>query len=203
MNIHNLFPIPVGFFDLGRSLSDEELAFIKGQETRSNTGNRTSVNNDILNSEELIHLLDFFLISMDEYFKATTNPKNDTRLFITQSWLNYTEKGQFHHKHAHPNSYVSGVFYADTNPDDKIYFYRSGYQQLKVPPKDWNAYNSESWWFEAVPGRLIMFPSSLEHMVPNVEGNGTRISLSFNTFLSGAVGDDMSLTGLKLSHDLA
>jgi hypothetical protein len=33
--------------------------------------------------------------------------------YITQSWLNYTETNQYHHKHEHPNSLVSGVFYVN------------------------------------------------------------------------------------------
>jgi hypothetical protein len=90
------------------------------------------------------------------------------------------------------------VFYVQTNPDDRIYFYKDGWQQIKFPPDQWNAYNSESWWFEAYAGRLILFPSSLTHMVPEVKGEETRISLSFNTFPVGVVGEEMDLTGLKL-----
>ncbi len=110
----------------------------------------------------------------------------------------FSEQGQWHHKHAHPNSFVSGVFYLNTNADDKIYFYRSGWKQIIFPPEEWNLYNSESWWFEAKVGRLILFPSSLEHNVPSVQGEETRISMSFNTFPVGIVGDEMELTGLKL-----
>ena len=55
-----------------------------------------------------------------------------------------------------------------------------------------------AWWFEAITGRLILFPSSLTHMVPTVEGEDVRVSLSFNTFPAGTVGEEMDLTGLKL-----
>ena len=47
------------------------------------------------------------------------------------------------------------------------------------------------------PG-LILFPSRLTHMVETVKGEDTRISLSFNTFPVGLVGEEMDLTGLKL-----
>jgi uncharacterized protein (TIGR02466 family) len=135
---------------------------------------------------------------VDEYFKATVNPKHAVNLRITQSWVNYSEPGQFHHKHAHPNSYVSGVFYVQTNENDKIYFYKDGYQQIKFPPEKWNEWNSESWWFEAAEGKLILFPSNLTHMVPTVEGDVVRTSLSFNSFPVGVVGEELDLTGLKL-----
>jgi len=30
MNMHNLFPVPIGMFDLDRELTDEELLFVRG-----------------------------------------------------------------------------------------------------------------------------------------------------------------------------
>ena len=198
MNLHGLFAKPVGFFDLGRSLSDEEKFFLMELEQRPNMGNRTSTNNFVLRDKLMTSLRGWMEDCVAEYFKATTNPKHDVTLRLTQSWVNYSEPGQYHHKHAHPNSFVSGVFYIQTNPNDKIFFYRDGYSQIKFPPAEWNSWNSESWWFEALTGRLILFPSSLTHMVPTVEGEDVRVSLSFNTFPAGTVGEEMDLTGLKL-----
>lgn len=198
MNLHGLFAQPVGFFDLGRPLADEERFFLMELEQRPNMGNRTSTNNFVLRDKVLTSLRSWIEDSVTEYFKATSNPKHDVHLRVTQSWVNYSEPGQYHHKHAHPNSFVSGVFYVNTNPNDKIYFYRDGFQQIKFPPSEWNVWNSESWWFEAITGRLILFPSSLTHMVPTVEGDDVRVSLSFNTFPAGVVGEEMDLTGLKL-----
>lgn len=198
MNMHHLFPVPIGLFDLGRPFSEEEMQFVREQETRPNTGNTTSTNHTVLRDFVMTSLRGWIEDCVAEYFKATTNPKHNVHLRVTQSWFNYSNPGQHHHKHAHPNSFISGVFYLNTNPDDRIYFYRSGWQQIKFPPESWNLYNSESWWFEAVTGRLILFPSSLEHMVPTVQGSDVRISMSFNTFPVGTVGDEMELTGLKL-----
>lgn len=198
MHIHNLFPIPIGIYYINRPLAEKELSFVKNQETRSNEGNLTSVVNNVLSSTELSDISCFCTSSLADYFKSTVNPKYEVNLRVTQSWLNYTAQGQYHHRHTHPNSFISGVFYVETNPDDRIYFYRSGYQQIKFPPEQWNLYNSESWWFEATTGMLILFPSSLEHMVPNVQGSTTRISLSFNTFPVGTVGEKTQLTGLEL-----
>lgn len=202
MNIQNLFPQPVGIYKLERDLTTKELSFIKGQETRPNRGNTTSVDNTILRHKVMTKLRDFIESSVAEYFKTVHNPKHNVNLRITQSWCNYTEPGQFHHKHEHPNSFVSGVFYPQANKEtDKIYFYRSGFQQIKLPPENWNMWNSESWWFEVGTGDLIIFPSSLSHMVETVQGNQTRISLSFNTFPVGVVGEEMDLTGLQIGEE--
>lgn len=202
MAIHNLFPQPVGLYKLERDLTEKELNFIKDQETRFNMGNATSVNNTILRHKAMTKLRDFIESSVSNYFTTVYNPKHKVNLRITQSWTNYTEPGQWHHKHAHPNSFVSGVFYPQANKEtDKIYFYRDGFQMVKLPPKNYNSWNSESWWFDVGTGDLILFPSSLEHMVETVEGNQTRISLSFNTFPVGSIGEEVSLTGLKIGEE--
>lgn len=199
--IHNLFPTPIGRYELGRDLTAKELSFLKNQETRSNMGNVTSTNNTILKSKELTNLRDFIETKVSEYFTEVYKPKHKVGLKVTQSWANYTENGQYHHKHSHPNSFVSGVFYIQANKEkDKIYFYRDDYQQIKFPPSEWNVWNSESWWFEVATGDLILFPSSLTHMVQTVEHDQTRISLAFNTFPIGQVGDEMDLTGLRLGE---
>lgn len=196
MVMHGLFAQPVGMFD--RVIGGDEKSLLMGLETRPNMGNTTSTDNFVLRRSGLTNLRSWIEDCVADYFKATANPKHDVSLRITQSWVNYSEQGQYHHKHAHPNSLVSGVFYINTNDSDRIYFYRSGFQQIKFPTDGWNQWNSESWWFEAMEGRLVLFPSSLEHMVPTVEGKKTRVSLSFNTFPVGTVGEEMDLTGLKL-----
>ena len=90
---------------------------------------------------------------------------------------------------------VSGVFYPQANREfDKIYFYKDGYERIKVPAAEYNPYNSESWWFEVGAGDLILFPSHLTHMVQTKQDDNTRISIAFNTFLKGYIGDGVKAT---------
>ena len=199
MNTHNLFPTAVTYFDFGSKLTDLELKFITEQETRNNDGNTTSINNNLFESAELAEVARFCEESLQQYFKEVYAPKHDVIPYITQSWANYTKKGQWHHKHEHPNSFISGVFYVQAQKDiDKIYFYKNGYQQIKLPTDNYNLYNSDSWWLGVETGQLILFPSHLTHMVQTVQTDETRISISFNTFLKGYIGNDMELTGLHL-----
>jgi uncharacterized protein (TIGR02466 family) len=194
--MENLFPIPIGFFKYEGEVDTD---FLANQPQRPNTGNTSSEDRYLLKQKKLLNLRQFIEKSLHEYFMATYCPKNDTRLKITQSWLNWTKPGQFHHKHAHPNSLISGCYYVNAHKDtDRIYFYRDGYQHIKFPPAEWNAYNSESWWYPVGAGDLILFPSSLTHMVQPVEGEDTRISLAFNTFPIGVIGDENELTALQL-----
>ena len=81
---------------------------------------------------------------------------------------------------------------------DKIKFFNDKYQTIKIEIKDWNLWNAESWWFSVKTGDVILFPSSLTHMVENKEGTNTRISLAFNVFIKGTVGNNKNLTELIL-----
>lgn len=194
MVIENLFPTPIGFFQYDGKIDTD---FLANQDQRPNDGNTSSVNKYIL--KKLPDLATFIDKCVHEYLMATICPKNDVRLRVTQSWLNWTKPGQFHHKHAHPNSLISGCFYVNADKkNDKIFFYKDGYQQIKFPPIEWNAYNSDSWWYPVGTGDLIFFPSSLTHMVQPVGGEDTRISLAFNTFPVGYVGSEDELTALHL-----
>jgi len=202
MNINNLFPTAVGFEKLGRDLTEDELKFIREQVRYPNEGNTTSENRKLLKSVELTEIREFIEDAMLEYFKSVYAPKFDVTPYITQSWANYTEPGQYHHKHAHPNSIISGVFYPQASRElDKIYFYKEGYERIKFPTDNYNHWNSESWWFEVGAGDLILFPSNLTHMVQTKQGEGTRISIAFNTFVKGYIGSDESLTGLHLGEE--
>lgn len=199
MEVVSLFPTPIGIFEFDRKFTKKEIDFIKGQKLRTNIGNTTSEENYILNTDTLKNIKKFIEQSVKQYFEKIYSPLQDTSLRITQSWCNYTKPGQYHHKHAHPNSFVSGVFYIQANKEtDKIYFYRNDWHQLRTPVKEYNIFNSESWWMEVYTGRMFLFPSQLTHMVEPVEGTDTRISLSFNTFPVGNFGDVRGLTGLEL-----
>lgn len=199
MILVSIFPTTIGKFQLGRDFNSTELAFVDSQPTHKNMGNTTSDNRYVLRDETLKSLTAFIDASVAEYLRSIYAPKHDVSLRVTQSWLNYTKPGEFHHKHAHPNSFISGVLYVKAKKEsDKIYFYKDGYQQIKLATDNWNVHNSESWWFEVGMGDLMIFPSHLTHMVEPVQGDDTRVSLSFNTFPVGYVGEEESLTALHV-----
>lgn len=202
-NINNLFPVPVAFYRLGRELTEVERAFIFSRDKRPNNGNKTSTDRSILTNNELVDIRSFIESALTTYFKTIHSPKDDITLYITQSWVNYTEPGEHHHKHDHPNSFISGVFYPQADPSvDKIYFFKRGYEHLKINTDNWNQWNSKSWWFQVGTGDLILFPSHLEHKVEPATGEKTRISIAFNTYVKGCIGTDESLTELQLTGDL-
>jgi uncharacterized protein (TIGR02466 family) len=200
MNIVNLFPTAVGLFELGRDLTQEEKDYLLNQDHTPNMGNTTSKERFILRHESMINLRSFIETSVNKYFSEIIAPVKDASLYLTQSWVNYSKQGQWHHGHAHPNSILSGVFYVQSDSTDKIYFEKNEYEQISFPTEKYNLYNSKTWWLEASQGRLVIFPSSLRHSVNAVETDHTRVSLSFNTFAKGIIGAEENLTLLEVGQ---
>ena len=199
--INGIFPTPVYISKLDRELTKKELSFVDKSKLDfyKNDGNITSNDNYILNQKVFGSLKEDLYLRVEDYFKKVLSYTDAVTPYITQSWLNYTETNQYHHKHAHPNSIVSGVFYINCHEEfDKIKFFNDGYKTIKPEVKDWNIYNSESWWFTVKTGDIILFPSSLTHMVETKEGDNTRISLAFNVFIKGTIGNNKNLTELIL-----
>ena len=196
----SIFPTVVGFSTLEKKFTKTELNFINSQKNivNKNIGNVSSSNNYILENKELKNLKQFCHDEINKYFVEIYQPKNELSLYITQSWLNFTEPGQFHHKHQHPNSFLSGTIYIECQEEDKIKFFKDGFEQFAIEPKNYNIYNSASWWFKAEKNNLIMFPSKLTHCVDQTISTNTRISLAFNTFFKGDLGDENNLTRLVL-----
>ena len=200
--IESLFSIPIYMSNIDRKFTKQELQFVTEQKKHyvKNKGNINTKDNYILNRKEFKNIKKFIDKSCQDYLEKIISPKNNIELYITQSWLNYTEENQHHHIHAHPNSIVSGVLYFDCNKEnDKIKFTNPvGYQQIKPEIKDFNIWNSETWWFALETGQLVMFPSSTTHQVEKKQGDNTRISLAFNTFYKGTIGSNKDLTELIL-----
>ena len=197
--INQLFPTPVVFSKLPRKYTDAEVAFVQkcSLNVTKNTGNTTSVDRYVLNDPAMADLKSFVQFYLNHYMESIEAPFNPVEAYITQSWLNYTQPGEFHHKHEHPNSYLSGVLYVNADPDrDKIYFYKNGYKRLSLPTEKYNSFNADSWWFNVGTCDMVIFPSYLTHMVEQTVSADTRISIAFNTFLKGYIGSEETLTAL-------
>jgi uncharacterized protein (TIGR02466 family) len=199
--INGIFPTPIYTSKLDRKLTPLELKFVdkSKKDFFKNEGNITTNNNYILNEKPFANIKKELDLRVQDYFEKIISPTDAITPYITQSWLNYTQKNQYHHKHAHPNSLVSGVFYINCHKElDKIKFFNDTYKTIKPEIKDWNIWNSESWWFSVKTGDIILFPSSLIHMVESKQGDNTRISLAFNVFIKGKIGINKELTELIL-----
>jgi uncharacterized protein (TIGR02466 family) len=201
MPIHQLFPYPVYFATLERELTKKELKTIKAYKTKTykNFGNTTSNDTYVLENKPLQNLKKYLNKTVIDYFNKVVCTDNLIVPYITQSWINYTATNQFHHRHSHSNSYVSGVFYINADKEvDTISFYKLNQPAIELHKTKYNIFNSNSWRYPVQTGDIILFPSSLEHAVDKKKETNTRISLSFNVFLKGKIGDNPGLTELFL-----
>jgi len=201
--IIGIFPIPVYITERESKLDStekEEIEDIVKGEMRKNPENSYSQNSHIFNTK-LKKIKEFCEKHIQTYVKEAINPREELDFYITQSWLNVTKPGESHHQHYHPNSIISGVFYIATEETDGIWFYGQPKvsEKIKITEKESNSYNSSQFFVDIKNHVLLLFPSSLAHGVePNNKTTTDRISISFNTFVRGKVGDEDGLSELIL-----
>ena len=199
-----LFSSPVYLTKRDSNLSpkeEKEIRKIVKEGMHKNSGNSASDNSDIFNGK-LKKIKQFCEEQLKIYVEQVIVPKEELDFYITQSWLNITKPGEHHHEHSHANSIISGVFYISTEEDDKITFSDLNTKVrdlIKFEKKEFNIWNSASWFFPSVTNQLLLFPSWLDHKVDiNEKATTDRISISFNTFVKGTLGSRKDLTELIL-----
>ena len=198
----NLFAVPVAKSPIGRNYTDSELKYIESQLERPSKAinNYASPNKNVLAHDELKDLQTIIQQHLDNYFKAVYNTSNNVALQITQSWLTLSRKGESHHSHTHPNSVVSGVLYVNVAGNDGINFYRNEENLwFELEPSETNYYNSYKIHVATKVGDLVLFPSSVKHGVNKVTEDIKRVSLSFNTFFSGEMGNPEFSNALRIT----
>ena len=114
----------------------------------------------------------------------------DNEPFLGNMWANINPPGGYNRAHTHPNSLWSGVYYIKApinsghlkveDPKPCINISRPKRKQGQLPKHLWNEVH-----FEPIAGRLIMFPSWLNHCVDTNQSNDIRISVSFNFLQKG------------------
>lgn len=197
MNIHGLFPQPIAQISLNRKLTDEEFNCVMTQPLRPNFANAVSNNFKILDCPELKQIKAFCEYHSNIFFEQVYNPMNDIRPHITLSWANYNKKGDWCNEHNHSNSIFSGVFYVKTGMSDAIMFHNEPqFKQLAWLNREDNPWNAEAAMFPAVEGELLLFKSDLRHRVVPVQHDDVRVSIGFNTWIHGEIGDDLSVLTL-------
>ena len=194
----SVFPTPVQIYKYEDSI-EKELKYIEGVEwiSQKTNGNFKTKDSYLTKHESLKNITSFFKECIDEFTKNIY--QSEQRLIITQLWGNRNPKGSKHHEHVHPNSIVSGVFYLRQDLKlPPIQFSKANQHAMKLDPKQYNVYNSETFLLPCTAGELILFPSNLKHSVPVNQGDEERISLSFNTFSIDVLGSAEHLTHLDL-----
>lgn len=199
--VYDIFSTPIVKDLFPREFTDLEISFFNKieNEVYSNYSNKTSENTFILDEPEMNDIKNICENIVNEYYNKIYQPTPDSKIYITQSWLNYTETGKEHHNHTHTNSFISAVLYIDANKEyDMISFFKAGHQPYEIPIIKANDYNVNRLYFKVDKYDIIIFPSEVVHGVPPTTNPNTRISLAFNTFIKGKIGNHKNLNYLEL-----
>jgi len=186
------FAVPIGRYNINRQLTKDELMLLNNLDMEQNQENYVSVDSYVL--DKLENLKKDIEVILKEYTDECLDLPEDAEIYITQSWVNHTSKGESHHKHYHWNSIYSGSFYIDVDPLRDAIELWSGHKPL------FDFYKPEhfSTWFPCEVGAVFLFPSNIDHSVRVIANGMTRKSLAFNTFVRGDIGSINGLTKITL-----
>jgi uncharacterized protein (TIGR02466 family) len=115
-----------------------------------------------------------------------------TDLEITGCWGNVSAPGTTHHRHSHPNNYLSGVYYVQADDGaNSITFHdpRPITGLIRPPMISHTAETAEVVHADVNPGDLVLFPHWLTHSVKENKSSRERISIAFNIMFSNYMSD--------------
>ena len=103
------------------------------------------------------------------------------------AWVNINPPEAFNMKHNHPTSDLSGVLWIKSQKNCGNIVFDSPrsfatHQEIECYNEDFKQNNNyfHSFHFNPVAGRLLVFPSHLDHHVDFNKSQEDRISVSFN-----------------------
>jgi uncharacterized protein (TIGR02466 family) len=176
----------------------EVLEYCKTLEYNINEGeNWASENTDILSDPVFKDIRKLIQDELDVYTKNIMM-WNSNEFYITQSWVNANPKNTEHHIHYHLNSVLSGTFYLQTVDNDSISFRTDSKPTFSFERSSFNIWNSDTFKVPVTDNAIVIFPSGLFHSVEKHEGDWERVSIAFNVFFRGELGNRQNLTYLDI-----
>jgi len=174
--------------DLQELVLGKEADDLKNGITRSNAGGWQSGGNLITWKESCIEIfrqrIEKLVTNILQHIIRDEGMNRSFRLLI-DSWANINRRGDYNVVHTHPNCMYSGVYYVTPgNPDPDVP--HGGLLELLDPREAANYIQVTNTvldarhFYENKPGRMLLWPSWVKHMVHPYVGEGERISIAFN-----------------------
>ena len=188
-----IFPIPIHQFDVNgfSEIKDELIDYAYDYKKKdpkgvslSNRGGWQSEGFEIINEDDVLQL---FLINCLSNFP----PIKESVELRGYAWININKPGDYNIKHVHPTNNLSGVLWvkAPQNSGDIVFDSPNNFESYlenKSYIDDFKKsyFIDDSYHCYPTEGRMIVFPSHLQHHVQENKSNEDRISVSFNIRLS-------------------
>ncbi|MEO1955452.1 MAG: TIGR02466 family protein [Gammaproteobacteria bacterium] len=189
----NLFITPVQMTDLELNIDSLiEFCYITKLKTGrgveySNMGGWQSDNVIYESHPEFVKLKNKIIEAANIYHNKIGLKKN-LKEEISNIWININGKGHFNELHNHPKSIMSGAFYLRGKAPILFrhpFHYINQFFWEEAIIEEWTKVNSTVWTIDPNPNLLIIFPAWVEHRVLMNDEETDRISISFNTVLTG------------------
>jgi len=133
-------------------------------------------------------LFDWIQSCLDEVTKKYF--EKNTTLKICDSWVTKTQMGQISHKHKHVLSIFSGLYYlTDHNSSNTIFYFDDPVQAFFSPLLGEHVMPNKEIEFKSKPkiGKLLIWPSYIQHSVEVHREHKVRYTIAFNTFVDGKI----------------
>lgn len=183
-----VFPTLVGHYqrECVPDQLDQELAFLHSlpQTENSLCGRAISTTTtaaDIHLRPEMHSAVQFIQHCVDQYLEEI---KSTTKLAISASWFNRVLPEGCVLKHRHKNSVLSGVMYYHNTERSPLVLVNPTVEtddiELDIPPDQFDLHNARDIQLAAEPGTVILFPSSIQHLVVHNPEHTPRSQFAFN-----------------------
>tara|TARA_B100000131_G_C17846243_1_gene503929 strand:+ start:44 stop:673 length:630 start_codon:yes stop_codon:yes gene_type:complete len=189
-----------GFVDNFDSIQDKLINFCYKEKEKFTTGYGDSKGLQISNGENSWHsekeyyknniLSETVQLFLNNYFDKNNIFKDGTGFCMNSLWFMINSKGGYNKRHRHfhkTDCALSGVFWIKVPKDsgdiifhnpDEYYNYQLNESYSNIVKNIFNQKNSYS--ISPKEGKVILFPSHLDHSVNKNFSNQDRISISFN-----------------------
>ena len=192
IEIHGIFPTPVittwyeldsNLLNILRKEADNSIhGAAKSHGIRSNDTN-------ILNREEFAEMREY-MCGLATVFLRDILAYDITGARNVQSWVSVKRPGEAHQQHFHPNCMATAVYFFDENHTDAEPLYLHKEKHLSNTMELTQSINPEkqsessfAWAYFTIPaekGRLVFFPSNIQHSVPVNNTDQNRYSFAMN-----------------------
>lgn len=199
-NVVDIFSVPLCIETQVYDMSQEELNYLKSLDTRETPNNKISQDIFVGNNNKLSKLMNIIDYYVENYKSEVLQIDNE--IYRTQSWLAVSKKGQSHHEHEHPNTFISAVFYVNCNSGDLVLkrprsVLQDGFN-FSYKIKKFTPANCRKWSVPLKTGDLAIFPAWITHFTYENEDDNDRIILGVNYFLKGQIGTEKGVDIIRI-----
>ena len=119
-------------------------------------------------------------------------PPAQVAVDLYESWVHVTRDGGYHEVHYHPNCSWCGIYYLEVgdcslNPPNGVNRF---FSPVQIGYEDFGsmAFRQTAYTVPPEEGKLVLFPSYLEHSATPYRGKTDRIVISFNARVAAPTG---------------